>query len=158
MVSLERVNTHNRTSFPCVYIPLDAPELRSFCFAVIYLFVGLGEHDPHPFHRQAGVAQRTGLAAVPRRGVDALHSRETGVKLALRRGGRATCTRLNPCLKSSKWGKNICFVYLIQFNSIQLYLYCSCHNQEPLQAGNMGSKNSSMINASLLRTRPDAIR
>lgn len=77
----------------------------------IYLFVGLGEHGTHPFHRQAGVAQRTGLAAVPRRRVDALHSREAGVKLALR-GGQATCTRLEACLQSLKGGENICFTYL----------------------------------------------
>lgn len=79
---------------------------------LIYLFVGLGEHGPHPFHRQAAVAQRTGLAAVPRRRVDALHSREAGVQLALR-GGQATRTRLKPCLQSIKGGENICFPYFI---------------------------------------------
>lgn len=125
-------------------------------FVLIYLFVVLGEHDTHPFHRQAGVAQRTGLAAVPRRRVDALHSREAGVKPALR-GGQATRTRLKPCLQSLNGGENICFTYLISMNSVQLYLYCSRHNQGRLQAGTTGSKNKSMINASLFYTQPDAI-
>lgn len=52
---------------------------------MLYLFVVLGLQDPHPLHWQAGVAQRTGLAAVAGGGVHALHSREAGVKLTLQR-------------------------------------------------------------------------
>ena len=51
--------------------------------SLCYLFVGLGEQDAHTLHRQAAVAQRTGVAAVARGRVHALHSGETGVKLAL---------------------------------------------------------------------------
>lgn len=52
-----------------------------------YLFVVLGVQNAHTLHRQAGVAQGTGLAAVARGGVHALHSREAGVKLTLQREG-----------------------------------------------------------------------
>lgn len=87
MVALVWVNTLFH-----VFLP-SAARASSFASVLFYLFVGLGEDRAHALHRQAAVAQRTGLAAVPRRRVDALHSREAGVKLALRRGGRATRAR-----------------------------------------------------------------
>lgn len=63
--------------------------------SLCYLFVGLGEQDAHTLHRQAAVAQRTGVAAVARGRVHALHSGETGVKLALqekkKKGGHERC-------------------------------------------------------------------
>lgn len=56
---------------------------KVFASSICYLFVGLGEQDAHTLHRQAAVAQRTGVAAVTRGRVHALHSGETRVKLAL---------------------------------------------------------------------------
>lgn len=56
-----------------------------------YLFVGLGKQNAHTLHRQAGVAQWTGLTAVARGGVHTLHSGEAGVKLTLQKGKHECC-------------------------------------------------------------------
>lgn len=53
---------------------------------VCYLFVVLRKQNPDSFHRRAGEAQWTGLAAVARGRVNTLHSREAGVKLTLQEG------------------------------------------------------------------------
>lgn len=68
--------------------------LFSFClcppylFPLSYLCVCLSEQNSHALHREAGVAQRTGVAAVARGSVHTLHASKAGVKLALQEGGR----------------------------------------------------------------------
>lgn len=72
--------------------------MSSIFYPVFYLFVGLGEQNAHTFHRQAGVAQRTGLTAVARGSVHALHSREAGVKLTLQKGGHEHAVEAAKCM------------------------------------------------------------
>lgn len=51
----------------------------------LYLFVGSSKQNAHTLHRQANITQRADVAAEARGGVNALHSREAGVKLALQK-------------------------------------------------------------------------
>lgn len=67
-----------------------------------YLFVGLSEQNAHALHWQADVTQRAGVAAEARGSVNALHSREAGVKLALQKRRTWALLKQQKCTCSSQ--------------------------------------------------------